>query len=266
MCPGRSRSRRSIGCADRRRLRPRQVPRPGNVVDHGRSRVVGCSVGGGITSSLEGRRKRCNHLCPRRQDGRPSSSPAGRDRPARDPTVPPPADDWVGDDDVQLVDGHAVGGRRGARRRPSRSPHCGPPCTPDSRHARPGSRHAQPGWRRSSRIRATSTGIRAASRRVRARCSRIRARCSRVRGRSRRVRATSRRLRRSGRRVGSRRCGGRHLDVEHEARVLKQLGRGSQLGFGHAAGIARIDRDEGRNHESELILQERLGAEDRCRR
>ena len=76
----------------------------------------------------------------------------------------------------------------------------------------------------------------------------------------------SSRLRRSGRRVGSRRCGGRHLDVEHEARVLKQLGRGSQLRFGHAAGIARIDRDEGRNHESEFILQERLGAEDRCRR
>ena len=94
----------------------------------------------------------------------------------------------------------------------------------------------------------------------------IRATSSRIRARSSRIRATSSRLRRSGRRVGSRRCGGRHLDVEHEARVLKQLGRGSQLRFGHAAGIARIDRDEGRNHESEFILQERLGAEDRCRR
>ena len=46
-----------------------EFPAFGNVVDHRRLRAVGCSIGGFITGRLEGRRKRCNHLCPRRQMG-----------------------------------------------------------------------------------------------------------------------------------------------------------------------------------------------------
>ena len=66
---------------------------------------------------------------------------------------------------------------------------------------------------------------------------------------------------------GSRRCGARGIStLSSEAVALKQLGRGSQLLFAYAAGIARIDRNERRNHESEFILQERLGGDDRCRR
>src|SRR5688572_8536386 len=52
-----------------------ECPALGDVVDHGRSRVIGCSVGSGITGSLEGRRKCCNQLCSRRQMGAPVHLP-----------------------------------------------------------------------------------------------------------------------------------------------------------------------------------------------